>query len=423
MPRKLNIFYESEQVGTLVEDEEELLSFRYSADWLDNPDSFPLSLALKLEEKPFGHAPTKSFFENLLPESSLRKELSKNPPMDDNDFNFLRRYGDDCAGAFSVIEGDSPPFSPPHARLREVSLRDIERYWRGKKNLGSAILEKHGGKFSLAGAQDKFAVIYMRKKILIPIDGKPTTHIIKPPIRNHPDSPYNEYFCMKLAKRVRLGVPGVDIILGKLGKIPLFVVERFDRRKQVDGETRRIHQQDFCQALGLTSSKKYQEEGGPSLKEQYHVIKKYSNTSGRDTVQFFGWMWFNILIGNNDCHSKNLALMTTPSGPVLAPFYDLLCTSIYPEYDKKFSYSIGGNWHWDKYEPRNFKLLANECDFSAKAIFKMGRDMIKKMDTHLDREVERFREKFGHGDAAEKICQEIRKRTAHLRDRIEELRG
>ena len=419
MPRKLNVFYKSERVGVLLEDESEHLSFRYSADWLNNPDAIPLSLSLSLDEKTFGHVETVSFFENLLPESSIREELLKNPLVDNNDFNFLKRYGNDCAGAFAVLEEDGivqPPVVNPG--LKEITFETIENYLEGGKNLASTVVVEHGGKFSLTGVQDKIAVVYRRKKILIPTDGRPTTHIIKPPARNHPDSPYNEYFCMTLAKKVRLNVPKVDVISGRA---PLFVVERFDRQEEEYGEIGRIHQQDFCQALGLTSKKKYQGESGPGLKDQYMVIKKHSITGGRDIIQFFGWMWFNILIGNNDCHSKNLALMTTPSGLVLAPFYDLLSTSIYPEYDKKFSYSIGGNWHWHSYKSQNFELLAQECGFSARAIFKVGRDTIRKMNTHLDREVKRFRDKFGHGGVAEKIREEIHKRKAHLQKRIGEL--
>ena len=418
MSRKLNIFYGAERVGTVHEDDNEQLSFEYSGDWLGNGKAFSLSLALELREGFFGHRLTKSFFENLLPESSVRKEFLHG--LDDNDFNFLKKYGWECAGAFAIVEGEEyPTFLFPPRKPVEVSLQQIEGHLEESKKLTSTIIREHQGKFSLAGAQDKFAAIYRRKKILIPMDGGATTHIIKPPVSTtiH-NSPYNEYFCMKLAKRVGLNVPKVDVIVGKF---PLYWVERFDRERR-DGVVERIHQQDFCQALGLTSHKKYQREGGPGLKDQYRIIKEHSNTPGRDVIQFFRWLWFNILIGNNDCHSKNLALLTTPSGLVLAPFYDLLSISIYPAYDNEFTYSIGDNWRWDKYKSKNFELLAQECHLSVEAIFKIGLEVFKKMSGHLEREVQSFEQKFPGEDVAKTIQREIEKRMGHLQERIPALK-
>lgn len=138
---------------------------------------------------------------------------------------------------------------------KELKLDFINKYLDEKKSLTDVILNKEGGKFSLAGAQDKFAVIFEKNKIYLPLDGSPTTHIIKPHVRylnSTQDTPYNEYLCMKLATAVGLNTPAVDIIVGEY---PLFIVERFDRIQTKTGISR-IHQQDFCQAHGITSLKK-----------------------------------------------------------------------------------------------------------------------------------------------------------------------
>ena len=415
MSRKLSVFYGQEPVGVLIEDDNEHYSFEYSAHWQEREGAFPLSLALRLNKDPFRHLETKSFFENLLPESGVLKELL--PGADDNCFNFLSGYGRECAGAFAIVEGDRPPPDSWYPKNKEISLEKIYGYLERNQKLASSIMREEEGRFSLAGAQDKFAAIYRRKKILISLEGEPTTHIIKPPIPSHPDSPYNEYFCMKLAGRVGLNIPEVDVIPGKL---PLYLVKRFDRKRGDDG-VERIHQQDFCQALGLSSQKKYQSDGGPGLREHFKVIEEHSTSPGRDIVQFFRWLWFNILIGNNDCHAKNLAFVTTPSGPELAPFYDLLGVSVYSGYDGKFTCSIGGNWHWNSYKFQNFELLARECGFSVEAIFRIGAELFKKMDIRLEREARSFRNKFGRVDAVEKIESEVGKRMGHLRGKMKEL--
>ena len=417
MSRQLNVFYKSERVGVLLEDENERFSFEYDDSWLNNPNNFSLSLALGLERKSYGHLQTKSFFENLLPESGIRSEFLKMLGRDDNDFNFLKQYGQECAGALSIVEG-SAPVRESRTRLQEVPLGDIESYLEARKPLITVIIRQHEGKFSLAGAQDKFAAIYRRKRIWIPIDGRPTTHIIKPPMPSHLDSPYNEYFCMKLAKWAGLDVPRVDVIPGMF---PLYVVKRFDR-ENLDGDWERINQQDFCQAQGLTSQKKYEQEGGPGLKDHCRIIKNHSDKAGQGIDSLLRWMWFNILIGNNDCHAKNLALVNIPSGWVLSPFYDLLSTTIYPEYGKRFSYSIGGNWNWETFKSKNFEILAKECELLPAALFKIGSDVIKRMSKHIEKEVGRFGEQFDGVDTADKIRQEFEKRRNHLCGRIGELR-
>ena len=415
MSRKLSVFFGREPVGILSEDDNERYSFEYGAHWQEREGAFPLSLALRLNQGPFGHLETKSFFENLLPESGVLKELS--PGADDNSFNFLSRYGWDCAGAFSIVEGEKPPSHSWPPKYKEISLEKIHGYLEKNQKLASSVMREDGGRFFLAGVQDKFAAIYRRKKILIPLEGEPTSHIIKPPAPSLLDSPYNEYFCMKLAGRVGLNVPEVDVISGEF---PLYLVKRFDRKRGDDG-IERIHQQDFCQALGLTSQKKYQSDGGPGLREHFKLIEEHSTSPGKDIIQFFRWLWFNILIGNNDCHAKNLAFVTTPSGPALAPFYDLLGISIYSGYDGKFTYSIGGNWHWNSYKFQNFELLAQECGFSVEAIFRIGAELFKKMDIQLEREARSFRNKFGRVDAVERVESEVGKRMGHLRGRMKEL--
>lgn len=418
--RVLNVFYNSKKVGTLHEDSEERLSFNYSKEWLENENAFSLSFALKLTAETYSHLVTKSFFENLLPEGDVKKNLENtNKKNISDEFSFLREYGIDCAGAFIVTENDHLTIERPF-KSKEISLHAIYDYLKNKQSLTSAMINNEGGRFSLAGAQDKFPIIYKNKKIFLPLNGEPTTHILKPYVLYHKDtldSPYNEYFCMKLAKTVGLNIPNVTLIEGPY---PLYLVERFDRAI-VNSEVVRIHQQDFCQAQGITSRKKYEEDGGPTLPQNYGLIKRSSSLPIKDLSQFISWIWFNLLIGNNDCHSKNLSFIQSEDGIRLSPFYDLLSTVIYKDLSKKFSYRIGGNWMWHDLKQKNFELLADLFEIDVSFFLKKGKALINTTESKLAKEVNAFEAKFENIDTAQKIKTEIHKRINHIRKKIKGL--
>lgn len=415
--RILNVFYNSKNVGSLIEDSDERLSFSYSQEWLDDDSSFSLSLALKLNTKRYEHLPTKSFFENLIPEGEVRSILEKsNAKNISDDFSFLKEYGVDCSGAFVITASESVP-DVQKFESKEIKIEEIYKYLDSKQSLTSVMINDEGGRFSLAGAQDKFPVIYKNKKIFLPLNGEPTTHILKPYVRYHEDtfdSPYNEYFCMKLAKAVGLNVPEIFLIDGPY---PLYLVERFDRAI-VKGKSIRIHQQDFCQAQGITSRKKYEDDGGPTLVQNYNLIKRSSSLPIKDLSQFLSWFWFNLLIGNNDCHSKNLSFIHKDEGIRLSPFYDLLSTVIYKKLTRNFSYSIGKQYKWHDLKQRNFKILADDMGVDTSLIFKSGKEMMLKMELNLDKQVSAFEESFEDVDSARKIQKEVYKRIQHLRKRI-----
>lgn len=415
------MFHNAKLVGVLVEDDEERLEFSYSDEWLGDPGAFSLSLALKVKKDSYGHLPTKSFFENLLPEGEVKKILEKKSSDNiDDEFSFLKKYGIDCAGAFVISDSETISI-PSEFASKEIKLATLYGHLDKKQSLTSAMIHNEGGRFSLAGAQDKFPVIYKKEKITIPLNGEATTHILKPYVlylEDTQDSPYNEYFCMKLAMGVGLNVPKASLIDGKY---PLYLVERFDRLIKGDIVTR-IHEQDFCQAQGLTSRKKYEDEGGPNIKDNYNLIKNNSSLPVKDLSQFINWIWFNLFIGNHDCHSKNLSFVSTPEGLRLSPFYDLLCTVIYKGLTNKFSYSIGKQWKWFDLKKRNFASLAKALEINSDVLFKAGREMCKKLESQLEKEVPEFEKRFIKVKTAQKISKEIKKRITHLQTNISHLK-
>jgi serine/threonine-protein kinase HipA len=363
---KLNVFFEDQKVGELIRDEELTHSFKYDLGWLHSTDKFQLSLALPLQDKIFGNRLTLSFFENLLPEGKVREILGKDYHIESS-FEFLKEFGQDCAGAITVSPGEISPFRSVSAGSVEIKMNKVYGAIEGKRSVAEVISGMETGYLSLAGAQDKFPAIYHDESFYLPTGGAPTTHIVKVPIwrMGVDESVYNEYYCMKLAQAVGLNVPNC-FIQGD-GDHPLFVIERYDRYADINGYTRRLHQQDFCQALGVVSEQKYEGKGGPTLKDNYRLIIK--NTWVRKRIEnifsYLDWICFNLLIGNNDSHSKNLSLLLKDEKTELAPFYDLLCTAIYPKLKREFAFKIGGRDTVSRIGKNQLNLLNDEFGLKA----------------------------------------------------------
>jgi serine/threonine-protein kinase HipA len=213
-----------------------------------------------------------------------------------------------------------------------------------------------GVRLSLAGAQDKIAVGLIDNKIAIMKGNTPTTHILKPMIEGIKDSVQNELFCMRLAKAMNIKVPNASIIY--VDETPCYLVERFDRQV-VGGKTIRVHQEDFCQAMGIPPELKYEREGGPGVERSIELLRQNSARPAADIIQFTDILIFNYLIGNADAHGKNYSLIYNSKKPQLAPAYDLLCTEIYPDLAKKMAMKLGGKYepdmvhlrHWQKIVP------------------------------------------------------------------------
>lgn len=416
--KTLNVFYETELVGVLTEDNEERLSFKYSKTWLESTHSFPLSIALKLNEESYGHLPTKAFFENLLPEGSVKEILEEHSKSNiKGEFEFLKIYGEDCAGAFVITPHNNVPIKTNQNLKKEIELDTLYGYLSQNRSLTDAIVNNEGGHFSLAGAQDKIPVIIEDTKLFIPLGNIPTTDIVKPYVRyfnSTKDSPFNEYFCMKLARAVGLNVPDVDIIEGEY---PLYITRRFDRI-EMDGVIKRIHQQDFCQARGITSAKKYESDGGPTFASNYNLVKDVSVAPIPDLNQLLMWFWFNLVIGNNDCHSKNLAFLQASAGLRLSPFYDLLSTTIYKEISPKFSYGVGKQMLWYKMSKKNFAMQVKEMGISEIAFKNPANKLFKELDKHLEQNVDEFETRFTGIKTASVIEKEIKKRMRYFRDKF-----
>jgi serine/threonine-protein kinase HipA len=295
---------------------------------------------MPLQEAPYPDRIVRPFFSGLLPDGSARQRLAGALGISaGNAFGLLEVIGGECAGALSLYPaGQTPPSSDDDGveELSAARLGEILSKLRERPLLGG----EEGVRMSLAGAQDKLAVCVDGETIGLAKGGRPTTHILKPFIQTLDGSVENELFCLRLAARLKLPVPNVQ--MRRSGAIPFLLVERYDRSKHEDGTISRLHQEDFCQALSVPPELKYEEEGGPGTERSLNLIDRATARPAADRLNFIRMLIFHYLVGNSDAHAKNYALLYRGEVPDLAPLYDVVCTAAYPRLAKKLAMTIGG---------------------------------------------------------------------------------
>jgi serine/threonine-protein kinase HipA len=221
---------------------------------------------------------------------------------------------------------------------------------------------KDGLRLSLAGAQDKLPVVFDGARIGLPLNGTPSSHILKPAIHAVEDSVINEGFCMVLADAMQLK-PAKSKIHFVLDR-SFLLVERYDRLIDAQGHRQRVHQEDFCQALGVVPEMKYQNEGGPDLGQCFDLVRSATRPSAPQVLRLLDCVIFNALIGNHDAHAKNFSLLYSGKAPVLAPFYDTLSTAVYPTLTPKMAMKIGSKYKFSEVEKRHWEQFAQGVGFT-----------------------------------------------------------
>ena len=366
---ELHVFLNDEQIGVLAQDDASL-SFSYMPEYLKNTNAYPLSQNLPLTGEAFHEPVVENFFSNLLPDERIRDTVAMILHISrENTFGLLKQIGADCAGAVSFYPVGETPQSAS-AQYRELS--DDEAY-DILDNLGQKPLDvgDEGVRISGAGSQEKLVACVKDGKIALPLYGTPSTHIIKPVIPNFTDSVFNEYFCMKLAQKV--GIPAADCDILVLNDEPFYVVTRFDR-ETIDGMTKRLHQEDFCQILNVPPKLKYQEDGGPGIEDCNKRMTEMF-LPGVDRLLFARLVIFNFLIGNCDAHAKNYAVLYHHGKPSLAPAYDLLSTMVYETMSKRFAMTVGGEARMGMLRKEHFEQMAKNCNLNSKLILTELRNM------------------------------------------------
>ena len=406
MKDRLQIIWGKRLVGTLDRHKKGGVIFQYSQDWIGK-ESLPVSLSLPCRKEKFAQAISTAFFENLLPESNTRTILAFNRRFDKKDtFAFLENFGEDCAGALSIIpEDQEPDFTPgQYENITQQLIETLDKILLDPERYKLYPEMKHA-KLSLAGAQDKLPVYIKGTQFYLPKNsGSATTHIIKPINADFTDIPRNEAFCMELAQRSGFLVPNSKIIT--VGGHELFVVDRYDRH-EINKEIVRIHQEDFCQAMGYPVERKYQETGGPGFIECRELIDEYlSNKGVTNRFQFIRMMIFNYIIGNHDAHGKNFSILHN-KGFELAPFYDLVSTQVYP-LDNKFAMAIGQTFRLDRIKEHSFKVFAKDMDVRPKLLTSLINEMCEAVKNKLDDLITEHEKNYGEAKIYKNLSEIIK---------------
>lgn len=366
--RRLNVFWDGRIVGRydLLEDGSEL--FTYDLEYLKSSDAAPISHSLPLRADPFGKHQLRPFFAGLLPEETQRQRIADYLGLGvSDDFSMLEAIGGECAGALEIIPQGASPHREESSLVpcSDAKLAEIVKSLPFRPLMAGAT----GLRLSLAGAQSKLPVIFKGGCFYLPEDGSPSTHILKPELSEwFKGIVLNEHCCMTLARAI--GLPAANTSIVSVGDIPCLLVERYDRA--VDGKTgavRRLHQEDFCQALGRQPEQKYQSDGGPIVREIARLIREgWSSMPARDVLAFIDLVVFNAMIGNADAHGKNYSMLYDGRTRRLAPGYDLVSTVYWPALASSPAMKIGGSDSINSILSGHWRRFAEETGVSAAAL-------------------------------------------------------
>ena len=414
MARTLDVYIGDDITGQLVQDDGGQMSFTYAEGWRNKPGAVPLSQSLPLRAEPFKGKECRGFFGGLLPEEAKREIIARNLGISArNDYAMLERIGGECAGAVTFVPagGALPEKNYDYRKLSDNELAGILRELPKRPLLAG----DKGVRLSLAGAQDKVAVRIEGGEISLPLGGAPSTHILKPAVERFDGVVFNEALCMNLA--AASGLPAAGVETRTIDGIDFLVVERYDRHHSKSADDNptleRLHQEDFCQALGFLSEMKYQMEGGPSLKQCFALLRDVSSTPVIDLARLLDAVIFNYLAGNNDAHGKNYSLLYKPlekggRETMLSPLYDIVSTVYYPDLSRDMAMKIGKEYSSENVTAKDFEQLAEEAG--------LGKALVRRRVPELADTVIASLAKVQIANAtAEKVAALIRERCGKAR--------
>ncbi len=385
MMSTLDVFWDDQRIGHLDQVGGQAMTFRYAESYLASQHPQPISLSLPLQAEAFAAAVSRSWFANLLPEGEIRGHVARRLGVSErNEFALLAGIGGECAGALRLL----PESMPVPTRDTSVPLPWAELEAKiastPRPSLLALVLQDGELRLSLAGAQDKLPVRFSRRELALPGGNAASTHLVKVSSGGLPDLVQNELLCLTLAGKVGLAVPPAEMAPTRT---PILLVERYDRRVRPDGSIGRLHQEDFCQALGVPPDTKYESEGGPSLVQLFEALSRGSRSPLPDKKSLLEWVLFNVLIGNADAHAKNISLLYGGFGertrPRLAPFYDLVCTQVYAQLSTRHAQKIGGEYRFDRLADRHWERFATSVEVHPKYLRTIGLELCDKVERHV----------------------------------------
>ena len=404
------VFFETFRVGLLEIGETGSPSFRYDPRWQASRNAFPVSMTMPLDRSLFAPEVVHPWIENLLPEGQPLASVARNLGLSRLDsLAIIERIGGDVAGALSIgapaspAEGEYVPLTefynepdPGTALLRHFDDLYVRPFLAGED----------GVRLSLAGGEEKTVLAVTGAdgrpkpglmgdgdRLAVPLGGAPSTVIIKPDKPLHLEgSVENEACCLTLATAI--GLEAAEVGTLQAGNRTALAVVRYDRIFTSHGTVRRLHQEDFAQALGVPPSRKY-ERGvlpGPSMNDILAVGgRDWAQTHGasselavRERLRILDQVIFNVLVANTDAHAKNYGLLLNGGEVRAAPLYDVSCVLPWPRIDQNFAQRIAGKKRRPgDIAPRHWKAIAREAGFNEHHV----RERVERMADGIRRKV------------------------------------
>ena len=362
---------EEYSVGRIIGESVQNACFSYNEDYISSAESIPVSVSLPFQREAFTPEQTRCFFEGLLPEGFTRKTVAEWIHADDRNYlGILYALGKECLGALKVTDADRQENIPfAYEKLTLAQVRALAQ--EGASKSAELVTKSH---LSLTGASGKVG-LYLdpaEHQWYLPVGSAPSTHIIKQSHIRLNAIVTNEQLSVLAAKKLGIEVPDTFIInTGNFEDADvLFATSRYDRvfsqhSLSADGHLvpLRLHQEDFCQALGVPASAKYEPAGRHYLKDMFALLRRSSSDPVADQLKLWDMIVFNFLLGNTDAHLKNYSLLHGQNPKILrlAPAYDLVSTSAYKSSTRDLSFRIGGKLSLDEIDRAAFAEAAKEA--------------------------------------------------------------
>ncbi|WEA30245.1 MULTISPECIES: type II toxin-antitoxin system HipA family toxin [Aeromonas] len=402
----LAVYMNGYRVGTFTKTTSGAHQFQYHESWLAQPGSRPISLSMPLRHQAYRGDETYNFFDNLLPDNTevRNRVVARYQAASTQPFDLLSCIGQDSVGALQLVtEGHDVPDVRriDYKALSDDELEQILTSYKSGIPLGM-VREQEEFRISIAGAQEKTALLYLDDRWYLPLNATPTTHIIKLPIGKIESHSYsidlsqsveNEYLCTLITKEFGLPVP--HCFMMQVGQVKALAVERFDRRYAADRSwIMRLPQEDFCQVLNVPSARKYENHGGPGITDIMKTLLG-SATPEQDRYLFMKSQVLFWLLAATDGHAKNFSVFIEPEGRFrLTPFYDIL--SVYPVFggrglnrrDAKLAMGLasskGKKYAIEQIFPRHFFQTAKAVGFERSAMEEILTELANSVDDVIE---------------------------------------
>ncbi len=372
---ELRVLIDEHEIGTLHQLQGGRLRFVYDDEWRNLVDAVPLSLSMPLTRREHPHKPVNAFLWNLLPdrEETLRQIAAEHSVSPRNPFALAGARGEDLPGAVQIVPKERIAHLKKRERITRISEVDLCTLLRNRQRAsGHTHIGADSGFFSLAGAQAKVAICYVGGRWYEQRGYTPSTHIIKPAMADLESQVENEHFCLKLAGAA--GLNAVKSEVRTIGDLSTIVVERYDRVRlrgrtrvkldQAGGRVHRFHQEDICSALSVLPENKYQNLGGPGMKQVMRLLEGSGNAEV-DRERFMRACAFNFAIAGIDAHGKNYSVLMEAGGRFrLAPLYDVISALPYDlETYNSLAMSVGGERKLRNIYPKHWEKAAAQCRY------------------------------------------------------------